>query len=156
MAKWRAIPGFGGKYQISPSGQIKGRGGKVRSLKKGKSGYVQVHLYKDGKMTPTYVHRLMGAKGKGEVVNHKDGNKSNNSSSNLERISQKKNTHHARTTLGKSQKGAKGPGAKLSSGRVSSIRKQLRVSGGKGVRELARKYKMSPGAISMINTKTTW
>ena len=99
-------------YFISKSGDlfsiyVKGARGIVdesapRKLKYGldKDGYYRVVLSVGGKHTYTKVHTLMaeqflGGVLKGMCVNHIDGVKTNNSISNLEVVSFKRNTQHA-------------------------------------------------------------
>ena len=66
------------------------------------SGYYFVTLTKDGWSKPYLIHRLVASAYLGvdldEVVNHKDGNKLNNSVSNLEWCTYKENTKHAYDT----------------------------------------------------------
>ena len=68
-------------------------------------GYVQYTLYIDGKIKRIKAHRLVGLlflsppeNYKDLVINHKDGNKLNNNSSNLEWCTQYYNNLHARVT----------------------------------------------------------
>ena len=80
-------------------GPPKGSGGRPRKpagskLTKGANkGYVKVSVGPKGKGTQKYKHRVKtGASGYNRVVDHKDGNKSNNSKSNLRVISRGANT----------------------------------------------------------------
>ena len=65
-----------------------------------RGGYLTVRLSKKGKDSTIYVHRLLGfafipnpdAK---PMINHKDGNKLNNSISNLEWVTHAENMKHA-------------------------------------------------------------
>lgn len=105
------LPGYEGLYQISNLGNIKGckrqgaDGGIIRPAKR-KDGYLQVHLRKNGKGKMLLVHRLVASAflplvdGKHQV-NHKDGNRSNNASNNLEWCTAKENTLHAHDVLKK-------------------------------------------------------
>lgn len=74
-------------------GPAKGSGGRPRkaggsTLTKGKNkGYKKVTVGPKGKGTQKYLHRVKTGAKKGEVVDHKDENKANNSSSNLRRMS---------------------------------------------------------------------
>ena len=115
---WKPIPGYQGLYEVSNFGNIrrnetateeKSRYGKTRLvthkarvLKPGKTkrGYLLVVLCgEDGQKSHT-VHRLVASAfcekvGGCEVVNHIDGNKTNNRADNLEWCTQKYNVHHA-------------------------------------------------------------
>jgi len=114
MEIWKSINGFENLYKISSSGKIKSLGngkstnGKYkceRILKTGIStrGYEKVKLFKDGKRYYFNVHRLVAINfllekdGKKEV-NHKDGDKLNNSVNNLEWVSASENQLHAFAT----------------------------------------------------------
>ena len=66
-------------------------------------GYLQVALCKDGICLNKYVHRLVaaafhGGVTSGMVVNHNDGDKKNNKSTNLTVVTQKVNIAHAEKT----------------------------------------------------------
>ena len=69
------------------------------------NGYKVISLYKDGACNSYFIHRLVALTFIGEpsspdlVVNHKDGNKLNNSPENLEWITQIENMHHYWNTL---------------------------------------------------------
>lgn len=62
-------------------------------------GYKAIKLVVENKRKQFYVHRLVAERflgeTRGKVVNHIDGDKSNNSVSNLEICSQKENQQHA-------------------------------------------------------------
>lgn len=70
-----------------------------------KIGYPMVTLTKDGIQVQHYVHRLMAESFFGSTigmdVNHKDGNKENNTIENLEWCSRKYNLQHAVSVLNK-------------------------------------------------------
>ena len=106
---WRDIEGYKGLYQVSNTGKVKslertvrnGRGYRTvqeRILKTGKNnhGYLQLHLYKEGKRKLCYVHRLVATAfcenpmGYDEI-NHKDEDKTNNMAENLEYCSRSYN-----------------------------------------------------------------
>lgn len=117
-SKWKLIEGYGGIYEISSSGDVRslprlvnysdGRKiyNKGRILKQGitNCGYKKVSLY--DKITSSYttlnVHRLVAKYFIGDIeglqVNHVDGDKLNNSESNLEIVSFEENMNHALTT----------------------------------------------------------
>lgn len=87
------------------------RSGRIYSLRAGryltpvvqKSGYCHVTLSQDGKKSNFLVHRLIAIAfipnpDEKPTVNHKDGNKQNNSLGNLEWMTQKEQIHHALLT----------------------------------------------------------
>jgi len=119
MEEWRDCIGFEGKYQVSSIGRVKslprttkrnGRDfqvkGRIMSLANTPQGYKSVTLKVLGKMKTMRVHRLVGYAFLGkekEMINHIDGNKSNNVLSNLEWASRSENELHAyRTGMKKS------------------------------------------------------
>lgn len=122
--RWSKIDGFA-NYSVSDSGQI--RNDKRQSLKNpvmDKDGYLKVDLYNHGKRSTQRIHRLVGEAfvdnpDNKQQVNHKDGNKRNNSISNLEWATPKENMEHAvanglfvasRGMLGKKNPNAGRPG----------------------------------------------
>jgi len=94
---------FDGKYDIADDGRIFSNVGKRKELsgKIGKSGYIMICLTINKKKLYPNLHRIIAEnfipnpKNLPEV-NHKDGNKLNNSVSNLEWCSRKQNSIHAR------------------------------------------------------------
>ena len=96
---WKDVAGYEGFYQVSNKGNVRsvarkdsiGRkcGGRVRKPMYHRHGYLQVDMYKNGKVKRKYIHRLVAESfipnPKGFLeINHKDESKSNNESSNLE------------------------------------------------------------------------
>ena len=109
---WVDIDGYGGKYQISDHGNVrsfawsgarKGAGAKEMKQRMDHRGYLRILLRKDGKVCGHKVHRLVlehfapMVSGK-HMVNHIDGNKTNNHISNLEWVTSKENLIHAYRT----------------------------------------------------------
>lgn len=109
--KWLDIVGYEGIYKVSNFGNVlslnfgpknNGLSGKTRLLRKSKSssGYYHVQLYRDGVSSTKLVHILVASAfisnpDKKPEVNHKDGNKENNTVDNLEWVSRKDNLKHA-------------------------------------------------------------
>lgn len=87
-------------YIVSDSGRVRRNGSDKDCSTRDRKGYLSVDLYKDGKRVTRGVHRLVAEafipnpENKPEV-NHKDGNKHNNSISNLEWVTKKENVRHA-------------------------------------------------------------
>lgn len=105
---WKPIPGYK-EYKVSNHGKIKRIGGadargnqrRGKSLKpqKNKGGYLYVLLCENGKPKYMSVHKAVMSAFVGECpsgleINHIDENKENNSLSNLEYITHKKNVNH--------------------------------------------------------------
>ena len=100
MEIWFDIPNFE-SYQVSSWGRIRNADGKLLLPEKSEKGYLKVRLCKHGKIFKKRVHRLVA-----EVfidnpndlpqVNHKDGNKENNSITNLEWVTDEENKEHAK------------------------------------------------------------
>src|SRR5690554_7339922 len=97
----KGVHGYDGLYFVSDCGSVY-RGGRRLKQARGKSGngYPQVSLCKQGLRRTCSVHRLVAEAfienpdGKA-TVNHKDGNKLNNSVSNLEWATYSENLQHA-------------------------------------------------------------
>lgn len=116
--QWRAVVGYEGTYEVSNFGAVRrsgkaarngnGRGGGARiglQLKHHlvNGGYQVVQLWQDGRPKTRLVHRLvteafLGPVPNGCEVNHKDGNKLNNSCANLEYVTHSENNRHAYQT----------------------------------------------------------
>lgn len=97
---WKDIHGYKGYYQISNLGNVKNvKTGNILIGDINSVGYRRVWLYSPIKKR-FFIHRLValhfcnGYK-KDLVVNHKDGNKQNNNSSNLEWVTRSENDLHA-------------------------------------------------------------
>lgn len=107
---WKDINGYEGLYQISNKGKIR----KLRFINnicnKEKifeltpqiinSGYQKVMLYKNGEYKNALVHRLVAEAfvenpDNKKIVNHKDGDKTNNYADNLEWVTHGENMTHA-------------------------------------------------------------
>lgn len=114
--RWKDIPEWKGRYQISDHGRVKKLCSHQRFVsKKGNeawrlmpesiisqhtinSGYKVVYLSHLGRRKVYLIHRLVAeafVKGRDENVNHKDGDKNNNNCKNLEWLSYSDNHIHA-------------------------------------------------------------
>ena len=107
---WKDITGYEGIYQISNLGRVRSldrvlidkngkkfsKKGSIRKISKSK-GYSVIGLSKDNKQKMHLVHRLVAetfipnCRIEADVVNHIDGDKSNNSVTNLEWMTQSEN-----------------------------------------------------------------
>ena len=120
-------------------------------------GYKTVVLYKDGNPHFKYVHNLVAnawngdSKGK-PIVNHKDGDKTNDSADNLEYATGAQNTQHAYDRgLAKPPKGEINGKSVLTKKQVAKIKKSKET----GVK-LADMYDTTPENISMIRNNKRW
>ena len=114
MEIWKEIEGYEGYYEVSNLGNVRsldryvdnGKGGV--SLRKGRTkvqtpntdGYMQVTFSKDGRDIKRRVHKLVAdafvdGYFDSAVVDHKDGNITNNSSENLEWVTQAENVRRS-------------------------------------------------------------
>ena len=109
--QWISIPGYEKQYEISNYGRIRS----FKILNPGKTPLGYEHINLKGKWY--YIHRLVAEAfvdnyNNYPVVNHIDGNKSNNKFDNLEWITQKDNIKHSIEVLGKRRDGIYFPTSK--------------------------------------------
>jgi hypothetical protein len=105
---WSDITDFEGVYQVSNWGNVRrikaGKGAQLRNKKPtvDTHGYAVVTLWQNNKQSRKYIHRLIAeAFVEGDTsltIDHIDGNKLNNSLSNLEWVSKSENTKRQHQT----------------------------------------------------------
>lgn len=114
MEEWRDIKGYEGLYQVSNMGNVRSvahttvyRDGRVGHYEgkmlvpcDGGNGYKYANLSKNGITNLGWLHRLVAETflhkdDERNVVNHKDGNKHNNTVGNLEWVTYSENNKHA-------------------------------------------------------------
>lgn len=111
---WKDIEGYEGHYQVSNYGEVRSLDrttthghmwkSRIRKPAQHSAGYLIISLWKGNKEKIFYVHRLVGQAfipcyQRGSIINHKDGNRKNNCIDNLEWVSYKDNSNHARDIL---------------------------------------------------------
>jgi hypothetical protein len=100
---WRPIDGYKGNYLISNHGNVKClRNGLISPIKPriDRAGYLTVRLTKNGETNTRYIHRLVAAAYvpnhmNKPFINHRNGNKLDNSLKNLEWVTHAENIKHA-------------------------------------------------------------
>ena len=98
---WKPVVGYEGLYCVSSSGKIKGSRG-VRKEQLTDKGYLRIHLSKNGKKKPYFVHDLVclafpeicGEWFEGAQCNHKNEVKTDNRAENLEVVDIKTNINY--------------------------------------------------------------
>ena len=99
MEIWKKIEDFE-NYEVSTWGSVRGKRGIIKPYENSK-GYLKVGLFKNGKHHKKRVNRLVAQAFIPNPynlpqVNHKDGNKLNNSYTNLEWVTDEINKLHAK------------------------------------------------------------
>lgn len=103
MESWKEIDGYS-NYQISNYGKIKSKRKELKLYKNKRNGYLYTHLSQNGKTKVIRVHILVAKtfipnNSNKPYVNHIDGDKTNNRTDNLEWVTPKENSIHARDVL---------------------------------------------------------
>ena len=101
MEYWKAIPGYGDKYEVSNLGAVRNKNtNQIKTQNTDKYGYARVNLKTGRKAEHKFIHRLVAGAfidnpNNKPQVNHIDGNKLNNSIDNLEWVTCSENMIHA-------------------------------------------------------------
>lgn len=104
--KWKDVVGYEDLYQVSNRGQVK-RNNKILRFNQNRNKYLAVSLSKHGVVKTFRIHRLVALAfierkdSKKNVVNHLDGNRTNNRVENLRWSTISENHLHAYQVLGK-------------------------------------------------------
>lgn len=156
MELWEKIARVSGNYEVSTLGRIRNAcTGKILALNT-MAGYLGVTVKpngRSGKSVRLRVHRCVAEEFvdgyfDGAVVNHKDGNKLNNTVDNLEWVTQSENITHAYATGLKTQKtGLASKISKLTREQVLEIKLDDRSS-----RVIAEQYGISKDTVLDVKT----
>lgn len=166
------IKGFEDYYQISNYGRILSkdviwntnknilsRGGKIKKLCLDQYGYLRVTLWKNNKGKSFYIHRLIALHfiinpENKEQINHIDGDKLNNSISNLEWCTNKENINHSIKNKLWDYRGSNTKNSILKEEDIPIIRELL--SKGISQRMIGLKFNVSRSSIKNIKSGKSW
>lgn len=100
IEEWRSVPDYEGLYQVSNLGRVRGlKRNRILKPSPNEKGYPQIALCKNGKMKTIKLHKLVAEVFIGKrddlEINHIDGDKTNNTVSNLEYCTHSDNLRHA-------------------------------------------------------------
>lgn len=172
---WQPVPNYEEYYSISNYGRLRrdkaiGRhkAPRIQKPEIDQDGYFRVTLSKLGIGRRVFVHYLvslvfLGQREPGLVVNHKDGRKQNNHPSNLEYVTGKENSQHAKRlglyrapnlSYEKRARGERIGCAKLTSRKVKTILQRLKK--GETHKSIAHDFNVSRPAISLIARGEKW
>lgn len=154
---WKKIPDYNGVYEMNNLGQIRSfhyNTIKILSSSLDSQGYVVFQLRKNGKLKRVRQHRLLcqlfiDNPDNKPCVNHKDGNKQNNSLSNLEWVTYSENTIHSYNNgLQKKIYGDACHNVKIKEADIPVIIDLIKQ--GFNNKEIAEKYKVNASTISKL------
>jgi HNH endonuclease/NUMOD4 motif len=171
---WVPIKGYGDCYSVSNIGRVMRTSPRniVRLKEKSRAkpfapsecksflnrgGYPQVRIGPTGKQMTVCVHRLVAIAFVPNPdslleVNHKDGNKANNDSLNLEWVTRQQNIKHAvRTGLLKVMRGEESARSILTTADIQAIRADTRIAA-----VIAVDYGTCRGNIYAIKQRRAW
>lgn len=154
-------------YEISNKGRVRRLTvsastpkGYIFPIKITKSGYNRARLYKNGKPSYYFVHRLVLSAFIGKRsskkwhVNHKNGNKLDNKLENLEYCTLQDNFKHA-VRLGLTAKGERNSKSKITEKQVKQFRKLYYLQGFSSV-EIARRFNLKSSLVNKCVNGETW
>lgn len=164
--KWLKIPGFS-RYEASNTGKLRSLSykleKKIKEIKPAltRDGYLKTMLLRDdGKYCTHRVHWFVtltwfGIRPDGHEVNHKNGDKTDNSVNNIEYVSHSYNVLHSfKMGLQKPKRGSLNGKAKLTEYDIKTIRLHAKNNPGRyyGRKAIAEKYGVSEAHIKDIVT----
>lgn len=158
--RWAAVANFIGLYAVSDHGRVmsmnfaqSGLPGIMRQAIR--MGYPSVMMgRKQFTVHSLVAEAFLGPRPDRFVVNHRDGDKTNNHFSNLEYVSQSENMKHACRLLLVDNRGEKHSRAKLNDEKVVEILERLR--GGETPARLAAEFGVDQSQISHIKHGRAW
>jgi hypothetical protein len=164
---WRAIPGYEGRYEASDLGRVRSLRIKhrytdeprdvpfvLRLRADRKTGYLRVCLgeYNKHSVARLVLSAFVGPCPPGMQVAHQDGSRTNNAISNLRWMTCGDNNLQKRQH-GTAAAGERNKMHKLTTAAVREIRQRARTE---TPTELARRFGVSPSAVSLVIKRQTW
>lgn len=154
------IPGYEGLYAATTDGKVwSTRSRKYLANTLHHTGYLIVCLSKNKGKKNLTVHKIVALTYLGEsnlIINHKNGNKTDNNVSNLEYCTHKQNNHHARAIgLTKTRYGEDCGNSKFSKEEIVHIR-HLFFNEGMQQFEIANKFNTTKSNIYRILSREVW
>lgn len=172
MEKWKPVLGYEDIYEVSNLGRIKSLSRpttnkiqpfvpeRILKTRIGKTGYEIVGLSKDGKQQTCKVHRLVASAFCDNPlnkphINHKNGLKTDNNSSNLEWVTASENALHA-LSLGLFQPsaGENSKAAKITAKQANYVREQ--ILNDIPLNEISASTNIPLNIVSSIRLGKTW
>ena len=169
---WKDIQGYEGYFQVSNLSNVRSldritigrygmqkRKGKLMTQHIDQDGYMKVGITKEKVRKHYFVHRLISIafinnSGNKAQINHKDGNKQNNSLSNLEWCSITENNNHALNSgLRKMPNGNNHSNAKITEDEAIWIKY---MTNGQKLQELVDIFGICKATICKIKTNKIW
>lgn len=141
-------------YVLYEDGRVYSKRNK-KFLKQGESAGYLLYGSQLGSVHRLLAQHFLGGIPQGMVVNHKDGNKQNNSLDNLEVVTYSQNAKHAfENGLNKGQPGQDNSMAKLTNDQAVKIAEGLKQ--GKDNETLGNEYGLHPRYVSLIRHGKRW
>jgi len=171
--EWRPVVGYEGLYEVSNLGRVRSLDHKVpyarwnadglrwqkgRILRPGGKPYFHIKLCKESTVTHIDIHVLvitafLGKREQGMVVNHIDGNKTNNDLTNLEWVTPRENNLHA-AAMGAIRTGERHLSARYTTEQVREMRALF--ARGVSIRALMQQFDGAESTIQRIVYRRTW
>jgi hypothetical protein len=169
--EWRPIPGSDGLYSVSSYGRVRSepiqtsrvgrRRGRVLKCYPNSKGYFQFRMSLRDRAVTMKVHRavalaFLGPRPCGAQINHKSGDKRDNSVRNLEYVSGRRNVQHsweAGLCSVEHRRGERSVIAKLTPDAVREIRRRHENT---TLSDLARRFGVTKQCIHQVITGKTW
>lgn len=169
---WRDLPGYEGHYQVSSYGRVKSLArviqrsdGMLRTIKErvlspfvDATGRLVVGLHLKAQRKVRFAHSLtmlafVGPPGPGQEICHNDGDPANNCLGNLRYDTHKANGQDM-SRHGRSTRGERAHGAKLTAEKVVRIRQ--RRADGASTHQIGREFGLSQAQASRVCSGACW